>query len=78
VKATPSAGQCADRCEALGQLPQSTFGKALWDFDKQNGYPFPGDSQALNAQFGTPHDSTRVVSGYDTSAPPPACIRSTR
>jgi hypothetical protein len=56
------------RYEALGKLPQNTFGKALWDFDKQNGYPFPGDPQALNAAFGTPHDSTHVISGYDTSA----------
>lgn len=56
------------RYEALGKLPQNTFGKALWDFDKRNGYPFPGDPQALHAAFGTPHDSTHVISGYDTSA----------
>lgn len=58
----------AERYEALGKLPQNSFGKALWDFDKRNGYPFPGDPQALNASFGTPHDSTHVISGYDTSA----------
>ena len=56
------------RYEALGKLPQNTFGKALWDFDKRNGYPFPGDPTALNAAFGTPHDSTHVISGYDTSS----------
>jgi hypothetical protein len=56
------------RYEALGKLPQNTFGKALWDFDKKNGYPFPGDPAALNAAFGTAHDSTHVISGYDTSA----------
>jgi hypothetical protein len=56
------------RYEALGKLPQNTFGKALWDFDKTNGYPFPGDPSALNAAFGTPHDSTHVISGYDTTA----------
>jgi len=56
------------RYEALGKLPQSTFGKALWDFDKRNGYPFPGDPTALNAAFGTAHDSTHVISDYDTSA----------
>ena len=33
----------AARYNALGKLPQNTFGKALWDFDKRNGYPFPGD-----------------------------------
>ncbi len=69
---TPYAGDRADpalvaRYEALGELPRNTFGKALWDFDKQNGYPFPGDPAALNAAFGTPHDSTHVISGYDTS-----------
>lgn len=42
----PYAGANADstlvaRYEALGRLPQNTFGKALWDFDKTNGYPFP-------------------------------------
>lgn len=52
------------RYEALGRLRQNTFGKALWDFDKRNGYPFPGDPQALNAGFGTPHDSTHVISGH--------------
>ena len=56
------------RYEALSKLPQNTFGKALWDFDKKNGYPFPGDPTALNAAFGTSHDSTHVISGYDTSA----------
>ncbi|TAJ91300.1 MAG: hypothetical protein EPO10_11185 [Reyranella sp.] len=69
----PYAGANADpalveRYEALGQLPQNSFGKALWDFDKTNGYPFPGDPMALNAVFGTAHDSTHVISGYDTSA----------
>jgi len=69
----PYAGANADpalvaRYEALGRLPQNTFGKALWDFDKTNGYPFPGDPAALNAAFGTAHDSTHVISGYDTSA----------
>ena len=69
----PYAGANADpalvaRYEALGKLPQNTFGKALWDFDKANGYPFPGDPTALNAAFGTAHDSTHVISGYDTSA----------
>lgn len=69
---TPYAGANADpalvaRYDALGKLPQNTFGKALWYFDKQNGYAFPGEPTALNAAFGTPHDSTHVISGYDTS-----------
>jgi hypothetical protein len=69
----PYVGDKADpalvaRYEALGKLPKSTFGRALWDFDKRNGYPFPGDPQALNARFGTPHDATHVISGYNTSS----------
>ena len=68
----PYGGDKADpalvaRYEALGKLPDNSFGKALWGFDKTNGYPFPGDPTALNAGFGTPHDSTHVISGYDTS-----------
>ncbi len=68
----PYAGDKADpalvaRYEALGQLPDNTFGKALWRFNKDNGYTFPGDPKALNAGFATPHDSTHVISGYDTT-----------
>jgi hypothetical protein len=68
----PYKGDKADpalvaRYEALGKLPQNTFGKAIWDFDKKNGYPFPGDPGALNAGFATPHDCTHIISGYDTS-----------
>ncbi|MFO1087525.1 MAG: hypothetical protein U1E21_23445 [Reyranellaceae bacterium] len=59
--------ELAARYEALGKLPDNTFGKALWDFDKKNGYAFPGEPTALNATFGTPHDATHVISGYDTS-----------
>jgi hypothetical protein len=69
---TPYAGDKADpalvaRYEALDKLPDNSFGKALWRFDKDNGYTFPGDPKALNASFATPHDSTHVISGYDTS-----------
>lgn len=68
----PYGGDGADpglvaRYEALGRLPANSFGKALWAFDKANGYAFPGDPGALNAAFATPHDSTHVISGYDTS-----------
>lgn len=57
-----------ERYEALGRLPEGSFGKALWRFYKHNGYAFPGEPAALNERFGTPHDSTHVISGYDTSA----------
>jgi hypothetical protein len=69
---TPYSGANADpalvaRYEALGKLPVNTFGRALWEFDKRNGYTFPGDPTALNALFATPHDATHVISGYDTT-----------
>ena len=68
----PYGGDNADpglvaRYEALGKLPQNTFGKALWDFDKKNDYTFPGDPKAPNAGFATPHDFTHAISGYYTS-----------
>jgi hypothetical protein len=68
----PYGGDRADpalsaRYDALGKLPANTFGRALWEFDKANGYSFPGDPGALNAAFATPHDATHVISGYDTS-----------
>lgn len=59
--------ELAARYDALGNLADNTFGKALWDFDKMNGYAFPGEPTALNATFATPHDATHVISGYDTS-----------
>jgi hypothetical protein len=59
----------AARYEGLGKLPEGSFGRAFWDFYKLNGYLFPGQPDALNARFATPHDSTHVVSGYDTTAP---------
>jgi hypothetical protein len=55
------------RHEALGQLPANTFGKAYWQFSKDNGYAFPGDPKALNAAFATPHDATHVIADYDAS-----------
>jgi hypothetical protein len=69
---TPYGGDNADpalvaRYEALGKLPENSFGKALWNFDMKNGYAFPGAPTALNASFATPHDCTHVISGYDTT-----------
>jgi len=60
--------ELAGRYEALGRLPDASFGKTLWSFYKKNGYAFPGHPAALNERFATPHDSTHVISGYDTSA----------
>jgi hypothetical protein len=57
----------ASRYESLGTLAPGTFGRGFWDIYTQNDYAFPGQEQGVNARFGTPHDSTHVLSGYDTS-----------
>ena len=43
------------------------FGRAFWTHYRSNGYPFPGEPEGLNERFATPHDSTHVLSGYDTT-----------
>jgi hypothetical protein len=57
----------AERYRALGSLPAGTLGHAYWHQYQSNGYAFPGEPDALNEAFATPHDSVHVLSGYDTS-----------
>ena len=68
----PYSGTGADlelsrRYDGLGTLPAGSFGRAFWAHFKKNGYPFPGEKNGLTEKFTTPHDSTHVLSGYDTS-----------
>ncbi|HEY6084590.1 MAG TPA: hypothetical protein VIU63_04300 [Nitrospira sp.] len=68
----PYSGDHADsmlvaRHEALGALPAGTLGRGYWEIYKKNGYAFPGDPKGVNAAFARPHDSTHVLSGYDTT-----------
>jgi ubiquinone biosynthesis protein Coq4 len=68
----PYSGDQADpamaaRHEALGSLPMGTLGRGYWEIYKKNGYAFPGDPQDVNVAFARPHDSTHVMSGYDTT-----------
>ena len=68
----PYAGAHADpalarRYQALANLADGTFGRAFWAHYHKNGYAFPGEEQGLNEKFATPHDSTHVLSGYDTT-----------
>jgi hypothetical protein len=68
----PYSGEQADpamaaRHEALGSLPMGTLGRGYWEIYKKNGYAFPGDPKGVNAAFSRPHDSTHVMSGYDTT-----------
>ncbi|HEX6310904.1 MAG TPA: hypothetical protein VF152_04710 [Acidimicrobiia bacterium] len=57
----------AARYAALGELPGDTLGHTFFDFYRQYGFAFPGEADGLNPEFATPHDSTHVLSGYDTS-----------
>ncbi|HEU4683113.1 MAG TPA: hypothetical protein VFS39_01245 [Nitrospira sp.] len=68
----PYTGDRADpalaaRHEALGSLPKGTLGRGYWEIYKTNGYAFPGDPNGINVAFARPHDSTHVISGYDTT-----------
>ena len=56
------------RFEALGTLPEATFGWHFWRHFTKNGYAFPGDPKGLNILFSLPHDSCHVLADYDTSA----------
>jgi hypothetical protein len=55
------------RYEALGELPDGTFGRAFHQHFKDNGFFFPGHPDALAEGFTMPHDSSHVISGYSTS-----------
>jgi hypothetical protein len=57
----------AARYAALHDLRKNTLGRTFFAFYRQNGFAFPGEADGLNAEFATPHDSTHVLSGYDTS-----------
>ena len=57
----------AARYRALAQLPSGTFGRAFLEHFERNGYAVPGEPDAINERFGTPHDATHVLTGYDTS-----------
>lgn len=65
-RAKPDAGLAA-RYAALGDLRDGTLGRAFFDFYRRHGFAFPGEPDGVNERFGTPHDSTHVLSGYDTT-----------
>jgi hypothetical protein len=57
----------ARRFRALAGLPPDTFGHAFATFYLSQKYAFPGEEQALNFEFATPHDSSHLLAGYDTT-----------
>ena len=57
----------AARFEALETLPEGSLGRTYWEFYRAEGYALPGYERALNEIFAAPHDTTHILSGYDTS-----------
>lgn len=57
----------ADRYRALGELPIGTLGRTFFEFYRVNRFAFPGEPQGLNERFAARHDTTHVLSGYNTS-----------
>ncbi|MFO1304452.1 MAG: hypothetical protein U1F54_12005 [Burkholderiales bacterium] len=57
----------AARYRALGALPEGTLGRTFFEFYRDNGFPFAGEAQGLNQRFASPHDTTHILSGYDTT-----------
>jgi hypothetical protein len=59
--------QLAARYRELAKLPVGTLGRTFVEFYRDNGFAFPGETAGLNERFASPHDSTHILSGYDTS-----------
>ena len=57
----------AAKYAALSTLAPGTLGHAFWSFYDRHHFVFPGQPGAVNEMFGTPHDCTHVISGYDTT-----------
>ncbi len=57
----------AERFHALEARPPDSLGRAFWQHYSSHGFAFPGEPEALNAVFAVPHDTTHLLSGYDTS-----------
>jgi len=66
-KGTPEDQALEARFEALRDLPEGTLGREYWQWYKTNGFAFPGNPSGLCVDFAIPHDSTHLLSGYDTS-----------
>jgi len=52
--------------EALRDLAPGTLGREYYAFYKRNQFLFPGDPNALTVEFAHPHDTTHLLSGYNT------------
>ena len=57
----------ARRFQDLQALPAGSLGYAFWDHYTRHHFAFPGAPDALNQAFAVPHDTTHLLSGYDTT-----------
>jgi hypothetical protein len=57
----------ASRYDRLADLEVGTLGRAFFDFYQTYKFAFPGEPDGLIETFASRHDSTHVLSGYDTS-----------
>lgn len=57
----------AARYRTLQDLPGGTLGRTFFEFYRTNGFAFAGEPAGLNQRFASPHDSTHILSGYDTT-----------
>jgi hypothetical protein len=52
---------------ALAQSAPETLGRHYHDWYVRNGFPFPGNARGLTSEFAWPHDTTHLLSGYNTT-----------
>ena len=57
----------AARYRSLADADPATLGGAFFAFYDRHGFSFPGEPDAANEIFTTPHDCTHLLSGYDTT-----------
>ena len=55
----------AERYRALGNKPDGTLGRAIFDFYDSHDYRLPGEKGGMPEQF-ILHECTHILSGYDT------------
>lgn len=59
----PEDHELAERYQALGELPEDSFGRAFFSHYRKNGFPLPGEKRGASAVVF--HDVGHVLSGYD-------------
>ncbi|MCB1251176.1 MAG: hypothetical protein KDB36_17295 [Acidimicrobiales bacterium] len=59
--------ELAARYRAFEQLPEHTYGYALFRQYADHGFSFPGEPDNIGEVFGIRHDTCHVLTGYSTS-----------